>query len=93
MATRELCGVETPNGPCTLRKGHNTGYHRHRIYAQVAWIIELAPEGTLLERGTGRIPLNYAVTRQLEHHRSIVIKIQNYRDSREIETGEIENET
>lgn len=74
---KELCGEATPNGPCTLAKGHRVNYHRHRLYEQVTWKIE-TPDGTELEIGTARVPLNYAVTRCLENHEEIVVKLKKW---------------
>jgi len=73
----ELCGVQTPTGPCTLKKGHRLNYHRHRLYEQVTWEI-LSVDNKLLEEGKARVPLNYAVTRQLEEHDKLVIHITRW---------------
>lgn len=81
--TKELCGEFTPNGPCTMLKGHSVGYHRHRVYSNITWTIENA-DGTTLETGESRVPLNYAITRALEKDELIVVHIKHWRDSREI---------
>jgi len=76
----ELCGAQTPTGPCTLKKGHRLNYHRHRLYEQVTWAIFAVGniDGKHLESGKARVPLNYAVTRQLEEHDKLVIHITRW---------------
>lgn len=69
----ELCGVQTPTGPCTMDKGHKLPYHRHRIYNKVTW--KVLNNGTVLEEGTGRVPLNYAMTRQLDKYDNIEVAL------------------
>lgn len=71
---RELCGAPTPKGPCTLRKGHNVEWHRHREYESTSWTIK-NEKGKVLESGQNRVPLNYAITRQMLKHDSIVIEV------------------
>lgn len=74
---KELCGKPTPKGPCTMPKGHVTGYCRHRLYEQVTWTIE-TPGGVTLETGSARVPLNYAVTRCLKDHENLVIHLKRW---------------
>lgn len=74
IMTKELCGIVTPNGPCTLKKGHRVEWHRHRKYETTDWTIK-SEDGKVLETGENRVPLNYAITRQLAKHDQIVIFI------------------
>lgn len=73
---KELCGHPTPKGPCTMQKGHNTEWHRHRKYDSVKWNIKEKANSTILESGVGRVPLNYAITRQLDNHDKLVVIVE-----------------
>ena len=78
----ELCGETTKDGlPCTMPKGHYAPYHRHRKYKKVDWQIETTM-GEVLEKGSARVPMNYAITRQLEKHDMLKITLRSH------ETGE-----
>lgn len=83
MAAKELCGEPTPNGPCTMPKGHRVGYHRHRVYQNITWTIH-TDKGVRVESGEARVPLNYAITRALENHGMIEVYIKRWDDSRDI---------
>lgn len=78
VGKEETCGVDTPNGPCTMPKGHQAKFHRHRVYPNtVYWIIKsihLRPN--ILSRGNGRVPLNYAISDALKTHDRIVIELE-----------------
>lgn len=78
-----LCGAPTKNGPCTLPKGHKIGYHRHRVYKQMTWIIE-DPTGAELDSGLGRIPMNYAITEALKENPIITINVKQWDDRSDI---------
>jgi len=72
----ETCGHPTKKGPCTMRKGHEAKFHRHREYNTVEWIIRHPKSRVILESGQARVPLNYAMTRQLDRHGSIVVECE-----------------
>ncbi len=87
---KELCGAKTPNGPCTLPKGHRTGYHRHRIYPQVTWTIE-TDKGVHIESGAARVPLNYAISEALAKHPLVVIHLKKWDEVGTINDGDTES--
>ena len=77
MRTFELCGEDAPGGPCTLEKGHRLEYHRHRVYNKVDWEIK-SEDGELLESGSSRVPMNYAITRAFKKNSNLVISLKQY---------------
>lgn len=75
----ELCGEVAPGGPCTMKKGHKLNYHRHRVYEKVYWEIRSGKD--VLETGSSRVPMNYAITRCFEEHDNIIVSLQRYRSN------------
>ena len=73
----EMCGAPANGGPCTMPKGHFAQYHRHRIYQKVDWEVKTTM-GEVLERGSARVPMNYAITRQLKKYENLVISLKRY---------------
>jgi hypothetical protein len=74
---KELCGKPTPTGPCTLEKNHRLEYCRHQLYEQTTWRIT-DPEGNELEKGTARVPMNYAITRCLKENDDIIVYLKKH---------------
>lgn len=72
--TEEFCGVETSKGPCTMPKGHAAAYHRHRVYQTVLWTVKA--NSRVLQKGQGRVELNYAIKTALENHKKITCLIE-----------------
>ena len=81
--TKELCGHPTPNGPCTMAKGHLVNYHRHRVYQNISWRIESTAH-KVLHQGKSRVPLNYAIAESLKDNEEIVIHLKKWKDTRDI---------
>lgn len=74
----EECGYPTTNGPCTMKKGHYANYHRHRKYEEVTWVIE-TKDGVVLENGSARVPMNYAISRAFKAgHTEIIITLKQW---------------
>lgn len=72
------CGKPTPNGPCTMKKGHYAPYCRHRKYEEVTWTIETLT-GVTLETGSARVPMNYAISRAFKAgHNQITIHLKQW---------------
>jgi hypothetical protein len=72
--SEELCGADTPNGPCTMPKNHAARYHRHRLYQTVLWTVKA--NSRILQKGQGRVELNYAIKAALESHKKITCVIE-----------------
>lgn len=71
----ELCGVETPTGPCTMLKGHTAKFHRHIPRKRFWW--EIADEtGKVVREGHSRVPMQYALAELLDNHTKLVIKVE-----------------
>jgi len=72
----ELCGHPTRSGkPCNMKKGHNANFHRHRDYpTPMAWVIENRVH-KIVEEGSGREELGYAITRHLDYLDNLVVRI------------------
>lgn len=70
-----LCGVQTERGPCTLEKGHKLHYHRHLTYDTIHWKIHAASNSKVLSEGTGKVPLQYAITDALDKSDGISITV------------------
>lgn len=74
MAT-DLCGVTTPLGPCTMRKGHSASWHRHREYEHCSWRI-LDSKGKVLDFGENIVPMNERIGFYRTQHKKLVIEIE-----------------
>lgn len=68
-----ICGVETPLGPCTMKKGHSVEWHRHLVHETVKWTIYDESGEEKLLKGTGKIPLQYALAEAFEDRTNIII--------------------
>lgn len=69
-----LCGIETPLGPCTMKKGHAAQFHRHVVYETTNWEIYDTGKGNkLLSKGSGILPLQYAIAEAFEVTSKIII--------------------
>lgn len=66
----ELCGHPTKSGPCTMVKNHHAPFHRHRNYKRsVRWSI-MSDSKKIIEEGSGRVELGYALTRAAKNYRN-----------------------
>jgi hypothetical protein len=74
----DLCGIMTENGPCTMKKGHETRYHRHRTYGALQW--ELFETRGIhkrkLDAGAGINQLTAAISKNRVSGTNLVIEIK-----------------
>jgi hypothetical protein len=57
----ELCGHPTINGPCSMKKGHVTSWHRHRPYNTMVWVMK-DEAGNVIDSGTGINDFTYSIS-------------------------------
>lgn len=72
----EKCGEATPNGPCSMPKGHKAKFHRNRDYKPpIEWQIK-NEVNKVLELGSGRKELGYAMTYWLKKGIKLTIEVE-----------------
>jgi hypothetical protein len=70
----KLCNYETPNGPCTMVKGHKAKWHRHIDRKRLNWHIH-DQNNDLIHSGIDKVPLIYAMNDALAGSDKIVIEV------------------
>lgn len=75
----ELCGQPTSTGkPCSMPKGHSAKFHRYRDYrAPLQWVIKNQGTKKILEEGTGRKELGYAMTYWLKKGFNLTMEVSH----------------
>lgn len=72
---KELCEMPTAKGPCTMPKGHDLPYHRHREYEHSFWQIK-DEKGKLLASGENMVPMNTAIGRLRKTYDKLFIAVE-----------------
>lgn len=70
----ELCGIMTSLGPCTMKKDHDTPYHRRRVLPVVEWELKVGTKR--IKSGIHRVPLNYAIKDALTKYDKFTIVVK-----------------
>lgn len=70
----EICGEYTTKGPCTMKKGHLTKWHRCRKYDTIEWLIT-SNDKVVQESGNGVNALTYAISRNRLDGRTLQIEV------------------